>query len=96
MIKLAPFKLIFRGEQVWINPEHVIWVQRRAGLTNQACIRLAHQGEAEDLVVEGSVDEVICKLTGKAPEPPVRPLRTFSHDSNAVQALEHVEQRMPT
>lgn len=91
MIKLVPFKLVFRGEHIWINPEQVVYVQRRVGMTNQACIRLTHQAETEDLVVEGGVEEAIRKLTGIAPDPVARPPRSFALDSRALQALEGVE-----
>ncbi len=96
MIKLVPFKLVFRGEQVWINPDHVVYVQKRVGMTSQACIRLAHQGDAEDIVVDGGVEEVIRKLTGKAPEPTAKPQRSFALDSEAMQALEGAEPRVPS
>ena len=96
MIKLVPFKLVFRGEPIWINPDHVVCVTKRGGLTVQTCIRLVNQPEVEDLVVEGSVEEVIQKLTGKAPEPAARPVRSFAIESEALQALAGEEPRAPS
>jgi hypothetical protein len=96
MIKLVPFKLVFRGEPIWINPDHVVCVTKRGGLTVQTCIRLVNQPEAEDLVVEGSAEEVVGKLTGKAPEPVSRQMRTFSIESEALQALAGEEPRAPS
>jgi hypothetical protein len=96
MIKLVPFKLVFRGEAIWINPDHVVCVTKRGGLTVQTCVRLVNQPEAEDLVVEGSAEEVVSKLTGKPPEQATRPMRTFSLESEALQALAGEEPRPPS
>ncbi|HEX5379092.1 MAG TPA: hypothetical protein VFW47_10985 [Phenylobacterium sp.] len=87
MIKLVPFKLVFRSEPIWINPEHVRSVHRRAGVTAQTCIRLAGLPDNQELVVEGGADEVIRKLTGDVPAKAVRPMRTVALNSEAVKAL---------
>ena len=68
MVTLVPFKLVFRGEPIWVNPVEVRAVQRRHGGTNsQACIRFAGLPDSAELVVEGSVEEAVEKLTGVAP-----------------------------
>lgn len=88
MIKLVSFKLAFRSEPIWINPDYVRSVHRRAGVAGQSCIRIAGVPDAQELVVEGAVEEVVGKLTGQPPVAPrSREMKSIALNSEAVKAL---------
>lgn len=64
-LSLVQFKLVFRGDPVWVNPAEVRMIGRRSGGSMpQACIRFAGLPDSSEIVVEGSLDDVARKLSG--------------------------------
>ena len=78
MIKLVSFKLAFRSEPIWSNPDHVRSVHRRAGVAGQSCIRMAgvpddlascHTARVGGYVLEGHVPaEDVKRLLAERPQ----------------------------
>lgn len=89
MVTLVAFKLVFRGEAVWVNPDEVRAVQRRSsGTIPQTCLRFAGLPDAAEMVVEGTAEEAVQKLTGAAPPAKaVRPTRSEPLNPGALKAL---------
>ena len=59
------FRVVFRGDTVWINPSEVRSVHKRgAAGTPQALIRFAGLPDASEILVEGAAEEVIRRLEG--------------------------------
>jgi hypothetical protein len=76
MAMLVPFKLVFRGEQVWINPLEVRSVHKRMLSANkpQTCIRFAGLPDSAELLVEGSAEDAVNRLAGHASAPKGAPV----------------------